>query len=116
MVQNIHSANVNTLNNNIGTSSGTSFSDAELASRLVFLDGGTNSSFAAIPPENAVINQKWTMTGAAEDFVIVSPTNWAFPVNDKVYSNLFVSTTGNISFEKPITRTNAFTNQYTVLS
>ena len=56
------------------------------------------------------------MTGAAEDFVIVSPTNWAFPINDKVYSNLFVSTTGNISFEKPITRTNAFTNQYMVLS
>ena len=114
--QNINGTNINTLNSTIGANSSTSFTDAELASRLVFLDGDTNSNFVATPPENAVINPKWTMTGAAEDFVIVSPTNWAFPVNDKVYSNLFVSTTGNISFEKPITRTNAFTNQYTVLS
>ncbi|MBO7223242.1 MAG: hypothetical protein J6V70_03815, partial [Kiritimatiellae bacterium] len=114
--QNINGTNINTLNSTIGSSSSTSFTDAELASRLVFLDGGTNSSFVTTLPEDAIVNQKWTMTGAAEDFVIVSPTNWSFLINDKVYSNLFVSTTGNISFEKPITRTNAFTNQYTVLS
>jgi hypothetical protein len=85
--QNINGTNINTLNSTIGANSSTSFSEVELASRLVFLDGGTNSSFAAIPPENAIVCGKWTMTGAAEDFFFVSPTNWTFPVNDKVYSN-----------------------------
>ena len=116
IAQNIHVSNVNALDSTMGASGDTSFTDAELASGLVFLNGGTNSTFIATAPTNAIVNQKWVMTGAAEDFFFVSPTNWSFYINEKTYSNLFVSTTGNIAFEKPVTRTTAFTNQYSVLS
>ena len=116
IAQNIHVSNVNALDSTMGASGDTSFTDAELASGLVFLNGDTNSTFIATAPTNAIVNQKWVMTGAAEDFFFVSPTNWSFYINEKTYSNLFVSTTGNIAFDKPVTRTTAFTNQYSVLS
>lgn len=98
------------------SSSSSSFTEEELETRIVFLDNGTNSSHFVAAPTNAIINEKWVMTGAAEDYFFISPTNWVFNINDNTYSNLYVSTTGNISFEKPITRASAFTNQFGVIS
>ncbi|MBQ8571681.1 MAG: hypothetical protein IJ444_09310 [Kiritimatiellae bacterium] len=93
-----------------------SFTEEELETRIVFLGSCTNSSSFVAAPTNAIINEKWVMTGAAEDYFFISPTNWVFYINDNTYSNLYVSTTGNISFEKPITRVSAFTNQFDVIS
>ena len=96
-------------------SSTTSFSEEELATRLIFLDVGTNTTFVSYN-DDAIVNDKWVTTGAAYDYMYIKPEYWSFPLAGETNKRVFVSTTGNISFCRPVARTGKFSNDYAVIS
>ena len=96
-------------------SSTTSFSEEELATRLIFLDVGTNTTFVSYN-DDAIVNDKWVTTGAAYDYMYIKPEYWSFPLAGETNKSVFVSTTGNISFGRPVARTGCFSNDYAVIS
>ncbi len=80
----------------------TELSDAQLAAGVALAEVKTNEVHVFTVPDDAVIHIPWIKRGAAEDVFPLVFTNWCFRFGTNFYDKIYVSSSGTISFNQPM--------------